>query len=79
MMLEIADFLSSPAYKIFDNRYKQIAPYMYHTLVGYIFNIFSTFVKLAKNPHIVRQLKIENIIDPKAIKIGQMMFKTLLD
>ena len=79
MVLEIADFLSSPAYKIFDNRYKQIAPYMYHTLVGYIFNIFSTFIKLAKNPYIIRQLKIENLIDPKDIKIGQMMFKTLLD
>ena len=52
---------------------------MYHTLVGYIFNIFSTFIKLAKNPQIIRQLKVENLIDPKEIKIGQMMFKTLLD
>ena len=79
MLLEIADFLSSSAYTTFDNWFKQVAPHMYHTLVCYIFNIFSTFVKMAKNPHIVCKLKVENLVDPKEIRIGQMMFRTLLD
>jgi len=79
MITEIADFLTSSDYVIFDERHKAIAPYMYHTLVGYIFNIFSKFTKMAKNPHIVRKLKIENTIDVKEIKLVQIMFRTLLD
>ena len=52
---------------------------MSHTLVSYIFNIFSIFVKMAKNPHVVRKFKITNIIDEKEAKIGQIMYKSLLD
>ena len=79
MFTEIADFLSSSAYTTFNDRFKTVAPYMNHTLVCYIFNIFATFVKMAKNPHTVRKLKIDNAVDPKGVRIGQMMFRTLLD
>ena len=58
MFIDIADFLSSSKYTKFNNKYRLEAPHMYHTLVCYIFNIFSTFVKMAKNPVTVRKLKI---------------------
>ena len=65
MLTEIADNLSSSEYISFNNKYKHAAKYMPNTLVSYIFNIFSIFVKAAKNPHIIRKYKIENTIDPK--------------
>ena len=67
MLIEIADFLSSSEYMTFDNKYR------------YIFNILSIFIKMAKIPHIVRKLKIENTIDQKETKIVQIMYKFLLD
>ena len=79
MLMELADYLSSSEYSKFDEKFNKIAPYMYHTLVSYVFNIFSKFIRMAKNPHVVRKFKIENVIDAKEIKIGQIMFKTLLE
>ena len=79
MFIEIADFLSSQEYSTFNDKFRSEAPHMYHTLVCYIFNIFSTFVKMAKNPTTVRKLKIENTINFKEVRIGQMMLNTLLD
>ena len=79
MLMELADYLSSSEYSKFDDKFNKIAPYMYHTLVSYIFNIFSKFIRMAKNPHVVRRFKIENVIDAKEIKIGQVMFKQLLE
>ena len=79
MLVEIADFLSSTEYLNFDSKYRKSHKYMSHTLVFYIFNIFSIFVKMAKNPHVVRKFKISNTIDQKETKIGQIMYKSLLD
>ena len=52
---------------------------MPHTLINYIFNIFSTFIKMAKNPKVIRKFKVENIIDSKEIKIGCIMHSALLN
>ena len=79
MLIEIADFLSSTEYMAFDSKYKTSIKYMPHTLVSYIFNIFSIFIKMAKNPHVVRKFKITNMIDQKETKIGQIMYKSLMD
>ena len=79
IIMELADFLSSSEYRTFDERHKTDAPFMYHTLVGYIFNIFSTFIRMDKNPHTVRKLKIENTISPKEVKVGTIMAKSLMD
>ena len=79
MFLKIADFLSSAEYRKFDERFNQTAPYMYHTLVCYIFNIFSSFVKIAKNPTIVRKFKIENKISFSEIQTARIMVKSLLE
>ena len=79
MLVIITDFLSSIEYVTFDNKYRKNCKYMSHTLVSYMFNIFSIFVKMAKNPHVVRKFKISNTIDQKETRIGQIMYKSLLD
>ena len=52
MLMELADYLSSSEYSKFDEKFNKI------TLVSYIFNIFSKFIRMAKNPHVVRKFKI---------------------
>ena len=79
MFLKIADYLSSAEYRKFDDRFNKTAPHMYHTLVCYIFNIFSSFVKIAKNPTIVRKFKIENKISFSEIQTARIMAKSLLE
>ena len=51
---------------------------MPHTLITYIFNIFSVFIKMAKNPHRIRKFKTENMISAKDLKITCIMHITLL-
>ena len=71
--------VSVAEYKKFDDKHKDDIVYMTHTLITYVFNIFSIFVKMAKNPNIVRKFKINNNIDPKGVKIALMMHRLLLD
>ena len=49
MIIEIADFLSTSDYERFHESHMKSKPYMPHTLIAYVFNITSIFVKLAKN------------------------------
>ena len=79
LIIEVADFLSSAEYMNFHDRFKKGVTYMPHTLITYIFNIFSTFIKMAKNPKVIRKFKVENIIDTKEIKIGCIMHNALLN
>ena len=79
MFLKIVDFLSSAEYRKFDDKFSQMAPYMYHTLVCYIFNIFSSYVRIAKNPNIIRKFKVENKISVREIQTARIMVKTLLE
>ena len=79
MFLNVADLLSSAEYRKFDEKFSQTAPYMYHTLVCYIFNIFSSYVKIAKNPNVVRKFKVENKISVREIQTARIMVKTLLE
>ena len=34
---------------------------------------------MVKNPHVLRKLKVENIIDGKDVKVSRIMFKNLID
>ena len=52
---------------------------MPHALIAYIFNINAIFVKMAKNPPVIRKFKVDNTIDPKEIRIATIMTKNLLD
>ena len=79
LITEIADYLSSSEFKSFYDRFKRSTVFMPHTLIAYIFNIFSTFIKMAKNPHVIRKFKVSNSIDSKEVKIGRIMQNSLLD
>lgn len=79
MLMEIADMLSASNFLSFYDKHINIAPFISHTLITYVFNIFSIFIKMAKNPHAVRRFKIENTIDPKEIRIVKIMHNALLD
>ena len=79
MISEVADFLSSSEYKSFHEMFKNKKVFMPHTLIAFIFNIVSVFVKMAKNPHVSRKFKVENLIDPKEVRIGMIMHKSLID
>ena len=79
IILEIADVVSAAEYRKFEDKHKDEVLYMTHTLITYVFNIFSVFIKMAKNPTVVRKFKIDNAIDPKGVKIALMMHKSLLD
>ena len=79
MLVEIVDLLSSPEYRALDDKLKDETIFMTHTLISYIFNMFSIFVKMAKNPHVIRKFKVENTINPKEVKIAIIMQKSLLE
>ena len=79
LLTEIADFLSSAEYKVLHDKFKKCKVYMPHTLISYIFNIVSIFIKMAKTPQVTRKFKITNTVDHKEIKMAIMMQYTLMD
>ena len=79
LLTEIADILSSAEYKVFHDKFKKCKVYMPHTLISYIFNIVSIFIKMAKTPQVTRKFKITNTVDHKEIKMAIMMQSTLMD
>ena len=79
LITELADFLSSSEYKSFHDKFKTCKVYMPHTLITYIFNIVSIFIKMAKTPQVTRKFKITNTVDHKEVKMAIMMHSTLMD
>ena len=73
MFVEIVDLISSPEYRAPDDKLKDETIFMTHTLISYIFNMFSVFVKMAKNPHVIRKFMVENTINPKEVTIAIIM------
>jgi len=55
------------------------AIYLPCTLVNFTFNIFSIFVKMAKNPHVVRKFKVANTSDAKEVKFTTIIQESLLE
>ena len=54
-------------------------PFLVHTLIVNTFNFFAGFAKLAKNSHVVREVKVSQTIDLKGIKISSLIMKNLLE
>ena len=79
LILEIADFLSSSDFKNFYEHFKADKLYMPHTIISYLFNISSIFIKMAKNPNVIRRFKVEGIINHEEIKIAIIMQSALMD
>ena len=59
---EVADFVSTPNFANFYNKHKSTTKYLAHTIIVYMFNIFSLFVSTAKNPHAIRKFKVDGTI-----------------
>ena len=78
-IVEIADYISTSDYEYFHKMHISSKKYMPHALIAYIFNINAVFVKMAKNPSVIRKFKIDNTIDPREVRIATMMTKKLLD
>ena len=79
MLEELADFISSSEYVSFNTKFRDTKNYMSHTLISYIFNIFSLFVKMAKNPKVTRKYQITNMIDINEIRMARVMHNNLLE
>jgi hypothetical protein len=79
MINEVADFISASDFRTFYETHKQSANWIPHTLVVYIFNIFSVFVKTAKNPSVVRKYKINNTISYDDFNLSSLMISSLID
>ena len=79
MIIEIADYISTSDYEYFHENHISSKKYMPHALVAYIFNINAVFVKMAKNPTMIRKFKVDNTIDPREVRIATIMVKNLLD
>ena len=70
---DIANELSTSDYQEFHTKYEYIYKHMAHTLVTYIFNIFSQFANASKNPTNLRELKVNNAIDKSLFEIPAYM------
>ena len=49
ILVEVADYISTSEYKLFNEKHIATKAYMPHTLIAYLFNIISVFVKMGKN------------------------------
>ena len=69
MLSEITDYSTTTDFKTFHNHFLgKKKTYMPHTLVACIFNITSVFLKMVKNPQVVRKLKATNEVKPMELK-----------
>ena len=78
LLVEVADTLSSVEFREFESKFKSVCPFMAHTLISYIFDLFHQFVKLAQNPHVIRGVKASNIIPLEYIEPALLMHVDLL-
>ena len=58
MVLEIADVVSAAEYRKFEDTHKDEVFYTTHTLITYVFNIFSVFIKMAKILQLIGNSKL---------------------
>ena len=80
MMEEVAEFVSSPEFHQFFSKHKKTSNYIVHTIIVYMFNIFSLFVGTAQNPQTVRKFKVEGTIeDLQDIEMASLMIQDLLN
>ena len=52
--MAVTDVLTSKEYKAYDSLHSKDAKYMYHNSMIILFNIFSQFLKVAKNRKVIR-------------------------
>lgn len=78
LMVYVADVLSSVIYREFDGKFRTGSyEYMTHTLISYLFNIVSLFVKHVKLSQRLRCFKYDGSFDPQHFHIPMMIQKIL--
>ena len=60
LLAEVANILSSVEYRDFDGKFVGGHEFMAHTLIAYVFNNFSLFVKAVKTPTVTCHAKACN-------------------
>ena len=78
-LVGLTDVLTSVKFREFAATMKGVCPYLVHTLIVNIFNIFNGFVELAKNPHVIRELKATGHIGTKHVKVPLLIAHKLLE
>ena len=75
LLVEVTDILLSVEYRDFDGNFIGGHEFMVHTLIAYVFNIFSLFVKAAKTPVVTRHAKACNELKPNYLRMPVMIQK----
>ena len=78
-LVGLADVLTSTKFREFAATMKGVCPYLAHTLIVNIFNIFNGFVELAKNLHVIRELKATGHISTKHVKVPLLIVHQQLE
>ena len=75
LLVEIANVISTREYRKLDDSFVGGHEFMAHTLIAYVFNIFSLFVKAAKTPAVTRQVRDTNTMKVETVKMPIMIHK----
>ena len=74
LFIQVVDVLSFASYREFDRKFNTGGhEYMAHTLIAYLFNILSLFIKHAKLPKSVRRVKHDDSVDPQCFHAPVMI------
>ena len=75
LLVEVADILASVEYRECDGKFVGWHEFMAHTLITYVFNIFSLFVKVTKTSAVTRHSKACNELKLDYMRIPVMIQK----
>ena len=78
-LIGLVNVLTSTKFRNFAAMMTGVCPYLAHTLIVNIFNVSNGFVELAKNPHVIRELKATGHIDIKNVKVPTLIMNQLLE
>ena len=74
----LAETLTSSDCREYFSKYESRYPYMAHTLVSAICNIFAQFVKAAKHPDNIRRLRSDNSVSKEIVATPVTMMRELI-
>ena len=69
----------SSEFRKFSTMMKGKYPYLAHTLIVNVFNVFAGFVKLVKNSHVIHEVKFSRQIDLKHARAPILIMRQLLE
>ena len=73
LLIKLVDSLYSTEFREFENKCKIVYPFMTRILITTIFNLFQQFVKLTKNSHVIRGIKVTGIVSINYVTLVLLM------